>query len=375
MPSWRVAVPRKNLIKGVKRIVVKVGSSSVTERGVISGKKISAIVSDVAGLSRRGYQVVIVTSGAISTGAGVLGKNLRNLTIPEKQALAAVGQTILMNEYRNAFSKKGLPVGQILLTEDDVKHRTRFLNARHTLETLLHLGIIPIVNENDSVAVNEIKFGDNDMLSAHVASLINADLLILLSDVDGFYMNMDDAEPVEEIYSITDRIIDRAGGAGSEYGTGGMMSKIRAAEIIIRFGEKMVIANANTKQVLNLIMDGEKIGTIFIGKNKPLSGKKKWLALRKPSGVLFIDDGAIRAIKDGKKSLLASGITGIEGDFGMGDVVEMAGSGGEKIGKGLVNYSNDELNRIKGKKTAEIKKVLGENVFEEVINRDDLIVY
>lgn len=368
-------MPRKNLIKGAKRIVVKVGSSSVTEQGAISGRKISAIVADVAGLARQGYQVVIVTSGAISTGAGVLKKNVKSLTIPEKQALAAVGQTILMNEYRSAFSKKGLHVGQILLTEDDVKHRTRFLNARHTLDTLIHLGIIPIVNENDSVAVNEIRFGDNDMLSAHVASLINADLLILLSDIDGFYMNMDDAEPVEEIYSITERIVDRAGATGSEYGTGGMISKIRAAEIIIRFGEKMVIANANTKQVLSRIMNGERIGTIFVGKDKPLTGKKKWLALRKPSGLLLIDEGAVRAIRDGKKSLLASGITGIEGDFGMGDVVEMAGTEREKIGKGLVNYSNDELIKIKGKKTAEIKKVLGENVFEEVINRDDLIVY
>ena len=151
---------------------------------------------------QRGYQVVIVTSGAITTGAGSLGKSVKNLTIPEKQAFAAVGQTILMNEYRTSSTGKGLHVGQILLTEDDVRHRTRFINARHTLETLLHLGIIPIVNENDSVAVNEIKFGDNDMLSAHVASLINADLLILLSDVDGFYMNMDDPEPVEEIYTI-----------------------------------------------------------------------------------------------------------------------------------------------------------------------------
>jgi len=286
-----------------------------------------------------------------------------------------VGQTILMNEYRNKFNKKGLHVGQILLTEDDVKHRTRFINARHTLETLLHLGIIPIVNENDSVAVNEIKFGDNDMLSAHVSSLINAELLILLSDVDGFYMNMEDPEPVEEIYAISERIIERAGGTGSDYGTGGMMSKIRAAEIIIRFGEKMVIANAGTKRVLNRILDGEKIGTIFIGKNRQLTGKKRWLALRKPAGVLVLDDGAVKAIKIGKKSLLASGITSVTGDFGMGDIVELSGHDRKKIGKGIVNYGCDELDRIKGRKSSEIKKILGDNVFDEVINRDDLIVY
>lgn len=368
-------MPRKNLIRNVKRIVVKVGSSSVTDKGVISGRKISAIVADIAGLIDRGCQVVLVTSGAISTGAGTLEKSVKSLTIPEKQACAAVGQTILMNEYRSKFNRKGLQVGQILLTEDDVRHRTRFLNARHTLEALLALDIIPIVNENDSVAVTEIKFGDNDMLSAHVASLINADLLILLSDVDGFYMDLDDPEPVEEIYHITEKIINRAGGSGSDYGTGGMLSKIRAAEIIIRFGEKMVIANAKTRNILNRILDGEKIGTIFVGKNKPLTGKKRWLVLRKPAGCLRLDTGAVNAIRIGKKSLLASGITGVDGAFAMGDIVEMAGDDGIRVGKGIVNYSSTELKKITGKKSPEIKKILGANYYEEVINRDELIVY
>ena len=364
-------MPRKNLIRNVRRIVVKIGSSSVTDKGIISGRKISAIVADVAELKRRGYQVVIVTSGAITSGAGSLDRSVKNLTIPEKQAFAAVGQTILMNEYRSRFSRHGLHVGQILLTEDDVRHRTRFLNARHTLETLLRLGIIPIVNENDSVAVTEIKFGDNDMLSAHVAGLINAGLLILLSDVDGFYMSMDDPEPVEEIYAINEQIYEMAGGSGS----GGMMSKIRAAEIIIRFGEKMIIANAGTRGVLSRIMTGEKIGTIFIGKDKPLLGRKKWLALRKTTGTLVIDEGAVRAIRVGKKSLLASGISGISGSFTMGDVVEITEGAKKRIGKGIVNYSSEELALIKGKKSGEIKKILGDNVFQEVINRDDLIVY
>lgn len=368
-------MPRKNLIRNVRRIVVKIGSSSVTDKGIISGRKISAIVADVAELKRRGYQVVIVTSGAITSGAGSLDRSVKNLTIPEKQAFAAVGQTILMNEYRSRFSRHGLHVGQILLTEDDVRHRTRFLNARHTLETLLRLGIIPIVNENDSVAVTEIKFGDNDMLSAHVAGLINAGLLILLSDVDGFYMSMDDPEPVEEIYAINEHIYEMAGGSGSDFGTGGMMSKIRAAEIIIRFGEKMIIANAGTRGVLSRIMTGEKIGTIFIGKDKPLLGRKKWLALRKTTGTLVIDEGAVRAIRVGKKSLLASGISGISGSFTMGDVVEITEGAKKRIGKGIVNYSSEELALIKGKKSGEIKKILGDNVFQEVINRDDLIVY
>jgi glutamate 5-kinase len=368
-------VPRKNLIKNVKRIVVKVGSSSVTDGGVISGRKIAAIVADIAALADRGYQVVLVTSGAISTGAGTLGKNVKSLTIPEKQACAAVGQTILMNEYRSKFSRRGMNVGQILLTDDDVRHRMRFLNARHTLEALLDLGIIPIVNENDSVAVTEIKFGDNDMLSAHVASLINAELLILLSDVDGFYMDLDDPEPVEEIHHVNEKIIELAGGSGSECGTGGMLSKIRAAEIIIRFGEKMVIANAKTKNILTRILDGEKIGTIFVGRNKPLTGKKRWLVLRKPAGCVRLDDGAVNAIRVGKKSLLATGITAMDGSFEMGDIVEIAGNDGRCIGKGIVNYSSDELMLIKGKKSSEIKKILGANYYEEVINRDELIVY
>jgi glutamate 5-kinase len=368
-------VPRKNFIKKVRRIVVKVGSSSVTDGGLISARNISKIVDDMAEIAARGYQGVIVTSGAIAAGAGTLGKNVKNLTIPEKQACAAVGQTILMNEYKNKFGKKGLEVGQILLTEDDVKNRVRFLNARHTLEALLHLGIIPVVNENDSVAVNEIKFGDNDMLSAHVASLINADLLVLLSDVNGFYMDMDDPEPVEEIHHITDKILERAGGTGSAIGSGGMMSKIRAAEIIMRFGEMMIIANAREKEVLTRIMDGERIGTLFVGKSKPLSGKKKWLALRKTNGMLVLDRGAVHAIRIGKKSLLASGITAVIGDFEMGNIVEMSDAGENRIGKGIVNYGSAELGKIKGMRSADIKKTLGENIFKEVINRDDLIVY
>ncbi|OHD70080.1 MAG: glutamate 5-kinase [Spirochaetes bacterium RBG_16_49_21] len=368
-------MPRKSVIKHVKRIVVKVGSSSVTDGRGISGGKISKIVGDVADIIKRGYQVVIVSSGAIAAGSASLKKNVKSLTIPEKQAFAAVGQTILMNEYRNKFSRRGLPVAQILLTEDDVRHRTRFTNASHTLETLLHRGIIPIVNENDSVAVNEIKFGDNDLLSAHVTSLINADLLILLSDVNGFYRYRDDPEPVEEVENITDSIVERAGGTGSAFGSGGMLSKIRAAELIMRFGQMMIIANAKEKNVLARIMNGERIGTLFRGRNKPLSGKKRWLALRKTSGVLILDDGAVQAIRVGKKSLLASGITGMIGDFDMGDIVEISDDRNNKIGKGIVNYACAELDKIKGKKSAEIRKILGENIFEEVIHRDDLMVY
>jgi len=355
--------------------VVKIGSSSLTENGIISRKKIARMVDDVAGLRRRGYQVAIVTSGAIATGAGTLGKSIAKSTMPEKQAFAAVGQTVLMNEYRNRFSAHGLHVGQILLTSDDVKNRVRFLNARHTFEELLRMGIVPIVNENDTVAIREIRFGDNDMLSAHVSCMINADLLIILSDVDGFYMDLHDPEPVEEIRAITNTILERAGGTGSAVGTGGMISKIRAAQIIMHFGEKMIIASANMPRVLNRIMDGEKIGTLFIGRERPLAGRKRWLALRRPSGTLSLDSGAVLALREGKKSLLATGITALKGKFLMGDIVELADPNGTIIGKGIVNYESNDLHRIIGKKSSEIKKILGEKMFDEVINRDDMIIY
>ncbi len=336
---------------------------------------ISRIVSNVAELSRQGYQVVIVSSGAISAGATALNKEKGSLTIPEKQAMAAVGQAILINEYRKLFGKEGLAVGQILLTEDDVKHRRRFLNARNTLETLLDLGVIPVINENDSVVVKEIKFGDNDTLSAHVAGLINADLLILLSDIDGFYWDLDDPEPVEEIHSITDEVMARCGDAGSEHGTGGMITKVRAAEIILRFGEKMIIAHGGGDDVLLRIMRGEKVGTIFTGTARPLSSRKKWLAARSPKGTVVIDDGAVDAVVNRKKSLLASGIISVTGSFDMGDTVEILSMARKRIGKGIVKYNHEELQMIKGKSTREMEKILGIRFYDEVIHRDDMIIY
>jgi len=368
-------MPRKNLLKHVKKIVVKIGTSSITDKGRISIKKISGFVDDVDRLIKKGYRLVIVTSGAIATGATTLGRKRDSITIPEKQALASVGQAILINEYRKHFDKKGIKVGQILLTEDDVKNRKRFVNARHTLDTLMEMGVIPIVNENDSVAIEEIKFGDNDTLSAHVACLIDADLLILLSDIDGFYREMDDPEPVEEIYEITDDVIERAGGSGSDHGTGGMLTKIKAADIIIRFGEMMIIANSRVENILGRIMNGDKIGTIFVGKDKQLKGKKRWISMRNPRGLIVLDAGAVEALRIKKKSLLASGIKSVTGHFEMGDVVELSDESGNKFGKGSVNYNRSELELIKGKRTADIKGILGSKYFDEVVNRNDLVLY
>jgi glutamate 5-kinase len=368
-------LPRKKILKDTKKIVIKIGSSIITENDVISGTRISELVSDIISLKKSGYSVVIVSSGAISAGAGALKINRENISIPKKQALAAVGQTILMNTWREAFSRSGCEVGQILLTEDDIKDRKRFINARHTLNTLLEMGIIPVVNENDSVVIKEIKFGDNDILSAHVTNIVEADLLILLSDVNGFYNDLSDPEPVEEICEITKDVIAKAGSPGSIHGTGGMLSKIRAAEVIIKCGEKMIIANGRIKGILSKIVKGEKTGTIFIG-NEPLCSRKRWIAFNmKISGKISIDDGAEKALKYHKKSLLSTGITDIEGRFHLGDAVEILNKNGEIVGKGIVNYNFSELQTIKGKKSGQIKDILGSSYFDEVINRDDLIIY
>ncbi len=368
-------MPRKTLIQKVKRIVVKVGTSTITDSGTISEKRIAAIVSDICFLMERGYQIALVSSGAIAAGAAVLSRRGNGLTIPQKQALAAIGQTILINEYRKHFFKHGVEVGQILLTEDDLTSRRRFLNARHTFNELLAMGVVPIVNENDSVVVKEIKVGDNDTLSAHVTSLIDADLLILLSDIDGFYWDLNDTEPVEEIHKVTKNMYLRAGDTSSDFGTGGMATKIRAADLIIRFGEMMVIASGMEKNILTRIMNGEKIGTIFVGKDKPLSSRKRWLSLKSARGTVSIDPGAVEAITSRKKSLLATGITGVDGVFDMGEIVELLDHEGRPVGKGIVNYNHEELTLIKGKKSGEIKDILGIDYFDEVINRDDLIVY
>ena len=368
-------MPRKSLMRHVKNIVVKIGTSSITERGKLSAKKIAGFAQDVVTLHNRGYRITIVSSGAIAAGAAKLGREKKNLTIPEKQAFAALGQTLLMNEYGKQFAKLGIKVGQILLTEDDVKHRGRFLNARHTLTALHDMGIIPIVNENDSVVVKEIKFGDNDTLSAHVASIINADLLILLSDIDGFYRDLDDPRPIEHIREITEEVVRRAGGTGTEYGTGGMATKIYAGRMMIQSGEMMIIARGSEKNVLVRIIEGEMIGTIFTGGQKQLSGKKKWIALMKMKGTVKVDDGASDALVLRKKSLLATGVIGSEGHFDMGDIIDIADRKGRIIGKGVINYNYQELNKIMGKKTDEIKAILGDTFFNEVINRDDMIIF
>jgi len=365
---------RKEYLKDVKRVVVKIGTSSITENDRISFVKIFKFASEIAQLKKNGYEVIIVTSGAISSGAGLLGLKRDKLSIPQKQALAAVGQTILMDEYRQAFDKLGFNVGQILFTEDDMRHRRRFLNARNAINALLEMNVIPIINENDTVVVSEIKFGDNDTLSAHVYNLIDAHLLILLSDIDGFYYDLSDPDPLYEVTKITEDLRQRAGGSSTAHGTGGMVTKINAAEIIMKLGGKMIIADGNEQNILLRIMNGERVGTLFIGEDVKVSSRKKWIGMRKSRGNLVVDDGAVKAIVTGKKSLLPSGIVSVYGRFDMGDIVDIVDSNSRVIAKGIVNYKSEEIDLIKGKKTKDIKELLGSEFYEEVIHRDDMLV-
>lgn len=371
---------RKNYLNQVKRVVVKVGSSTLTHSsGRMNLQRMEGLVRQLADLHNRGLQVILVTSGAVGAGIGKLGLKRRPRTIPEKQAAAAVGQGILLHLYEKLFAEYGQTVAQILLTREDMAHRTRFLNARNALFTLLDLEVIPIINENDAVAVEEIKFGDNDTLSALVASLVEADLLILLSDIAGLYEADPRSHPSARLLNwveeITPEIEAMAGGAGTSLGTGGMATKIQAARIAVSSGTAMVIADGSRPGVIQSILAGEEVGTWFKPQDHPLQARKRWIAFSPGiKGRLLVDEGAVRALVKGRKSLLASGLLAVEGNFTEGQVVTVADREGREVARGLVNYSAAELEQIKGLKTEAIEKVLGHKNYDEVIHRDNLVV-
>lgn len=366
-------MPRKKISENVKRIVVKIGSSSITNDDGVSRDKINSFVSQISDIVNEGYEVILVTSGAVSAGLGKINSDKSNMTIPMRQALAAIGQTVLMNEYRSAFIEKGLNIAQILMTEDDVNNRKRFLNIKNTIECLLENNIVPVVNENDTVVVTEIKFGDNDTLSAHVANLTDADLLILLSDVDGFFNDLSDNKPIDVITEIDEELMNKAGGTGSKHGTGGMVTKLKAADMVMKCGQIMAIANASEKEILKKILHGEKKGTIFFKNKKKIPARKKWIYFNlKTMGRVVIDSGAEKAIVDNKKSLLAIGIVSVIGNFNSGDAVEVVNKNEIVLCKGISNYSSNEIKIIKGRKTSEIRAILKDNYYDEVIHRDNM---
>lgn len=363
-----------------RRIVVKVGTSSLVNKcGSLDRDKMSVLVSQLVKLRERGIEVVLVTSGAIRAGMEKLDMSARPKTIPEQQASAAVGQTFLMQSYADLLSGFGVVPGQVLLTRDDFHHRTRYLNARNTIYTLLRLGCMPIVNENDTVATEEIRFGDNDALSALVAACVDADLLINLSDVDGLY----DCDPADggkcnligEVAVITPEIEALAGGTHGLSGSGGMKSKIEAAKIAVNSGARMIIANAARPNVVLDIADGKRIGTRFLSSKIGLSHRKRWIAFgSRVKGSITINEGARKMLAERGKSLLAAGIVGCDGDFRAGDLVAVLDEASFRVARGLANYGASEIERIRGKQSSEIESILGYKDFDEVIHRDNLVL-
>ena len=371
---------RRKVLGGVRRIVVKVGSSILAsvEKG-LHYEAFSHLTKEISDLKRQGYEIVLVSSGAIAAGMEKLGYKTRPQAITQKQATAAVGQTRLMNIYENYFSRYQQMVAQVLLTHDDLSHRRRFLNARNTLLTLLELGIIPIINENDTVVVDEIKFGDNDNLSALITNLVGADLLIILTDIEGLCDSDPRVNPnarciplVEDIDVNMEGII---GETKSEMSVGGMISKIQAAKKASRFGIPTVVARGTKDRILHQILKGKEIGTLILSKGEALSSRKHWIAFNpKPKGDVIVDDGAKKAIIQKGKSLLPSGVVKIRGIFDRGDLVSCLGPRGKEFARGLVNYSATELEKIKGHRSDQIESTLGYKYSDEVIHRDDLVV-
>jgi len=371
---------RKTLLSRVKRVVIKIGSSVLTnEHGELSEGVFDEIAGEISRIKSRGIEPIIVSSGAIAAGMKKLNLGVKPRDISMKQAIAACGQSALMWYYEKAFSAFGEKVAQILLTHDVLSVRKRFLNARKTLFTLLGMGVIPIVNENDTVAVEEIMLGDNDNLAALVTSLVEADLLVLLTDIEGLYnkdpRNHRDAELITLIDEIDERIEEIAGETLGRTTTGGMRTKIEASKTAAAFGVPTIIANGKKPTKLSEIFSGKDIGTLFLPAKEKLKGRKHWIAFTlKPSGEIRIDDGAKRAISSSGKSLLPAGIKDVSGEFEVGELVRCIDEGGIEVARGLSSYSSDEIRKIAGAKTSEIEKILGYKYSDEVIHRDDLVV-
>lgn len=369
--------PAVNL-RRVRRLVVKVGSGLIASpRTGLAPERIELLVDQVASLKAKGLEVVLVSSGAIVAGIARLGMGRHPHSIPEKQAAAAVGQSALMWLYERAFGTHNHKVAQVLLTQDDLSHRHRYLNARNTLLTLLRYGVVPVVNENDTVAVDEIKVGDNDNLSALVAHLVDAGLLVLLSDIDGLYTADPRHDPgaklIKVVEAVTPELEGQAGQAN--VGIGGMVTKLQAAQKATGSGIPMVIANGQRPGVLEAILRGEPVGTIFLPKGDRLAARKRWIAFAlAPQGFLRVDVGAHQALTAKGKSLLPSGIVEVKGEFGAGEVVGVLDPDGVEFARGLVHYEAGEIRRILGAKTADIENILGYKYLDEVIHRDNLVL-
>ncbi|MBM3701706.1 MAG: glutamate 5-kinase [Actinobacteria bacterium] len=373
---------RKKYLKNIKKMVIKIGSSSLTSKaGGLDKVNMRRFVNEVSSLIKRGMEVIIVTSGAIAAGLENLNikKKLEDITL--LQAAASIGQVELMRLYSNLFLTSGLKIGQILLTHEDTTRRKQYLNIKNTIKKLIGLNIVPVINENDSVAVDEIKFGDNDELAALVAILAESDILIILTDIDGMYDKnpriYSDARLISHIDKINEDIEKVAGGIGSTYGIGGMESKIKAAKICSFSGIKTIIANSRRKNILNKIISGEDVGTFFAPQTvKKVKSIKKWIAFgMKTKGGIVIDRGAEEAVLNKGKSILAVGVVKIDGKFNKGDTLKVFSLDSKLIAKGISNFSSEDIEKIKGKNRDKILSEFDTSMCSEVIHRDCLVVF
>jgi len=371
---------RRDLLKSVKRVVIKIGSRVLTDDdGGLDQGVIGRICGDIAQLRERGTQVVLVSSGAIAAGRSELGLTEKPKTIPQKQAAAAIGQSRLMRAYEEALAPHGLKAAQLLLTSEDLGSRQRFLNARATIDTLLGFGIIPVINENDTVVVDEIKFGDNDNLSALVTNVAESELLVILTDVEGLY-NADpsqnpDARLIPLVQGITRELERAAGGSASSVGTGGMATKVAAAKKAAKNGVPTILIAGKRMGILSAAMAGDEVGTLFLPEGDGLNRRKHWIAYTlKPAGRVIVDDGAREMLIAKGKSLLPSGVVGVEGRFERGACVRICGSDGKEFARGLADYSGGEIARLAGHKSSEIETILGYRYADVVVHRDNLVV-
>ena len=371
---------RREILKKIKRVVIKIGSRVITSADAgLDAAVIDRLAAEVAGVWAVNREVIIVSSGAVAAGRKALGIDGKPRTIPQKQAAAAIGQSRLMHAYEEAFALHNHKVAQILLTRDDLADRQRFLNARATLDTLLDCGIIPIINENDTVVVDEIKFGDNDNLSALVTNLTEAHLLVILTDIEGLFdkdpRTNSDARLIPMVRSITREMERGAGGAGSMAGTGGMVTKLAAAKKVGRSGVPTIIVNGRVPGQLGRALAGEDVGTLFLAAREVLNRRKHWLAYTlRPRGRVIVDSGAAEVLHQHGRSLLPSGVIQVEGEFQRGACVRVCGPDGAEFARGITDYSHQEIAKILGHKSRQIEEILGYRYSDEIIHRDNLVI-
>ena len=370
MPSTTL---RQNVLKKARRLVIKLGSAVLTSDDMtLDGRFMGRIAEQVVGLIDAGYDITLVSSGAIAMGRGMLEVGRRPRDVGALQALASVGQSGLMKRWHDVFAKRGVEVGQMLLSRDGFENRTRYLNVRNCIRHMHRLRVLPVVNENDAVAVEEIRFGDNDIIAALLASALEADALILLSTVDGLHDAEGNVVDLVEDFGQARRLVKSE---KSGLGSGGMGTKLEAARMVTDCGQLALIANGREKDVLVRLLDGERIGTVFVPAARTLAPRQRWIVQAvRPAGTLTVDVGAARALISGGKSLLAIGITAVVGQFDRGDVILVRDAHGREVARGLINYNADETRAILGKKSSQIPSVLGRSGYDEVIHRDNMVV-